>query len=67
MKSQIENNSNNNNNDNNNNNNNDDDDDDDDDDGITNTNIFPKKSFSWGDKNYFMQKKFWGGSSKLED
>ena len=63
MKSQIENNSNNNNNDNNNNNN----DDDDDDDGITNTNIFPKKSFSWGDKNYFMQKKFWGGSSKLED
>ena len=63
MKSQIENNSDNNNNDNNNN----DDDDDDDDDGITNTNIFPKKSFSWGDKNYFMQKKFWGGSSKLED
>ena len=62
MKSQIENNSDNNNNDNNNN-----DDDDDDDDGITNTNIFPKKSFSWGDKNYFMQKKFWGGSSKLED
>ena len=63
MKSQIENNSDNNNNDNNNN----DDDDDDDDDGITNTNIFPKKSFSWGDKNYFMQKIFWRGSSKLED
>ena len=24
--------------------------------GITNTNIFPKKSFSWGDKNFFGQK-----------
>ena len=26
--------------------------------GITNTNIFPKKSFSWGDKNLFGQKNY---------
>ena len=26
--------------------------------GITNTNIFLKKRFSWGDKNFFGQKKY---------
>ena len=26
--------------------------------GITNTNIFLKKSFLWGDKNFFGQKKY---------